>query len=170
MEYAGTWTGRDPPEGAPRRAADVVVCGVDDRESAGDVVRVAHELCEQLDARLLLVHVAPSVSGPGTATVDGAARELRRIALGRAERVLASVAEAAGGEPELRAAIGDPATELARLAREEGAALLVVGSRGRNPVASALFGSVTATLGRIAPCPVVVVTARVAAPPMAALA
>ncbi len=151
---------RDPDEHAGRALSDVVVCGVDGRDPGQrDVVRVAIDLAEQLDARLLLVHVAPPVSGPGTSTVVGAAEELRRIALARADELLVRLVEDLDGDAEHRAAIGDPAVELARIARDEGAALVVVGNRGRHRVVSALFGSVTAELGRIAPCPVVVVTA-----------
>uniref|UniRef100_UPI0034DDF51A universal stress protein n=1 Tax=Geodermatophilus amargosae TaxID=1296565 RepID=UPI0034DDF51A len=52
---------------------------------------------------------------------------------------------------------GDPAESL--VVRAEGARLLVVGSRGRGAVASALLGSVALHVSAHAPCPVVVVHA-----------
>ena len=55
----------------------------------------------------------------------------------------------------LTVVIGDPADEL--VLRAEGAGLLVVGSRGRGAVASALLGSVALHCSAHSPCPVVVV-------------
>jgi len=54
---------------------------------------------------------------------------------------------------------GDPAIQLVR-ACEEGADLLVVGSRGYGPLARVLLGSVSRRVTHSAPCPVVVVRRR----------
>jgi nucleotide-binding universal stress UspA family protein len=61
---------------------------------------------------------------------------------------------------ELRVLIGDPAENLLTLAEEEQAQLIVVGSRGRGALKTALLGSVSSTLTTRAPCPVVVVPPR----------
>lgn len=145
---------------------ETVVCGVDRGESAREVLRVAAELCEQLDARLVLVHVAPLVAAPGTATVEGAADELRRVELERADRLLDDLSSegVVSAAAERRVEFGAIASALERVAREEKADLIVVGCRGRNPLASALLGSVSAHLGRSAPCPVVVVSRLARAP------
>ncbi len=63
-------------------------------------------------------------------------------------------------ETQERVERGSPATELARVAEEESARLVVVGSRGRGEIKSALLGSVSDSLERLAPCPVVVVRPR----------
>ena len=52
---------------------------------------------------------------------------------------------------------GEPAPEIARLAAERDADLIVVGSRGHGPLTSMIVGSVSTTLIRDARCPVVVV-------------
>lgn len=62
------------------------------------------------------------------------------------------------------AARGEPAGELARMAGELDAELLVVGSRGRHELGSAVLGSVAAELIRDAPCPVVLVPPEAALP------
>lgn len=53
--------------------------------------------------------------------------------------------------------VGDEAEMLADVAREVGADLIVIASRGRGPFAGALLGSTTQRLLPIAACPVLVV-------------
>jgi len=52
---------------------------------------------------------------------------------------------------------GDPAEEIVDAAKEQGATLIVVGSRGRGGVRSALLGSVSDRVLHLAHCPVLVV-------------
>ncbi len=52
---------------------------------------------------------------------------------------------------------GRPAETVARIAREEGADTVYVGSRGKDDVENLLLGSVSMRLVQIAPCTVVVV-------------
>ena len=52
---------------------------------------------------------------------------------------------------------GDPAEEIARVAAEGGYDLILAGSRERGTVTELLLGSVSKTLVRTAPCPVLVV-------------
>jgi nucleotide-binding universal stress UspA family protein len=53
--------------------------------------------------------------------------------------------------------MGWPGREIARLAEEIGASVIVVGSRGRGRLRCALTGSVSDTVVRNASCPVLVV-------------
>ena len=59
--------------------------------------------------------------------------------------------------PDVRLLEGSPAEALIETADREGAELLVVGSRGRGSLRSAVLGSVSRELAARAPCPVVVV-------------
>ena len=66
-----------------------------------------------------------------------------------------------GGELQLVAttAAGGPAHDIANIARDNGADLIVVGTRGMGVIAGLLLGSVTQRLLQIAPCPVLSVPA-----------
>lgn len=55
-----------------------------------------------------------------------------------------------------RTAVGEPADEIAARARAIEADLIVVGSRGRGPLATSILGSVSAGVIDRAPCPVLV--------------
>jgi nucleotide-binding universal stress UspA family protein len=59
-----------------------------------------------------------------------------------------------------RAGVGEAAHVVAEAAREEGADVIVVGTRGRGPLAGLLLGSVTQRLLHLAPCPVLAVPTR----------
>jgi nucleotide-binding universal stress UspA family protein len=127
-----------------------IVCGVDSSASATDVIAVASEIADAIGLRLTLVHSAyPDVFLTG---------EQRRAALRHGEALLERLA------PDVPAAdrvveIGDPA-DLLRAVLEDGAALGVVGSRGRGAASAAFLGSVSHALTRTAPCPVVIVPPR----------
>ena len=109
-----------------------IVCGVMDSEAGRGALAVAADLSERLGLRLVLAHVADGitpleVNGAGSESVttragrEGAARLVARLA---AEHGVARSAEQ-------RSAVGDPAALLAQIAAEEGADMIVVGSRAR---------------------------------------
>jgi nucleotide-binding universal stress UspA family protein len=52
---------------------------------------------------------------------------------------------------------GRPAETIAKLARQENADEIIVGSRGKNALDNMLLGSVSGRLVQIAPCTIVVV-------------
>jgi nucleotide-binding universal stress UspA family protein len=84
---------------------------------------------------------APSTAGEVRHMLDALAEPLVRI----------------GHRVQVRVEDGSPARVLAEAAAEFAADLIVVGSRGRGPAASALLGSVSAGLVDHATCPVLVV-------------
>ncbi|WP_409332747.1 universal stress protein [Trujillonella humicola] len=97
--------------------------------------------------------VAP-LAVPDVAAVRRTARERAEAAVADAR---AATPEAAGTPVEVVVTLDGAAPELVRLSR--GADLLVVGSRGRGEVRSALLGSVALHVTTHAGCPVVVVRA-----------
>ena len=75
-----------------------------------------------------------------------------------AKGLLTRLSAATGLErADRRVVTGYPAERLADLADEEGAELIVVGSRGRGAFKAAFLGSVSSSLIGVARCPVLVV-------------
>jgi nucleotide-binding universal stress UspA family protein len=134
-----------------------VVCGVDGTQTSRWAARVAGELARELERTLVLVYVA--ADEPTFPYGDVRQRELQRrraveTATAMLERAGAAVPEA---PVETRVVFGEAADALTSVAVEEDAELLVVGSRGRGPLAGAILGSVSGRLAATALCPVVVV-------------
>lgn len=119
-----------------------VLCAVDGWPEATGAVEVAGALALRLDAPLVLVHV--SADDPSGAH-------------GRADLLLGALVATAPVEARTRLDHGDVAARLIEAAEEEHARLLVVGARGRGPLARAVLGSVSATVAVGAGCPVCVV-------------
>lgn len=132
-----------------------IVCAVDESSGAAEAVMVASCLSKELGLRLVLAHV-----------VDGYRRNL--VGMGRVQaqqggqRLLERIAHEHGLESasDRRAEVGDRASELSRVAGEEGAAVILVGSRRRYRRRHSPMSRLSAELRSTAPCPVVVVPPR----------
>ena len=138
--------------------AGSIVCGVEDSVGAHRPVAIAVELADDLSKRLLLVHV--NSGDPSFPYGDGARRERRRhAAWQRGHTLVSEMRRRWPGRIEMHEGLrtGDPAAELARVAGDDQADLVVVGCRGRGEISSAVLGSVSQSLERLSPCPVVVV-------------
>jgi nucleotide-binding universal stress UspA family protein len=127
-----------------------LVCAVDNSPEAEEALRVATRLSREADLRLVVVHVEDTV-GAGS-DVRGAAGERGRKIL---DRLLAT--QGLNGGADRRVEVGAPAQELARVAAEEAASLILVGSRRRRCWRSNGTSRLAADLSATAACPVVVV-------------
>ena len=109
-----------------RRLNGTIVCVIDDLESANAALQVARRLADRFDARILLLSVTPGAQArPGVV------------------------------DEEQRIAAGDPVEAVARIATDEAADLIVLGSR-RGLRAGTLRSSLADDLAATARCPVVV--------------
>jgi nucleotide-binding universal stress UspA family protein len=135
-----------------------IVCGIDNSEMSQSAAWVAARLARETGHRLVLAHVADDP--PAFPYGDTRLRELqRRDAIQDATAMLQRVAATLPGiVPETRVLFGDAVEALTLSSRRQETELLVVGSRGRGPLAAAILGSVSAGLASAAQCPVVVVS------------
>jgi nucleotide-binding universal stress UspA family protein len=140
-----------------------IVCGVDGSPEARAALRVAAELADRLDARLVAAHVVqPPAPMPGVGpTARGlAAISVDALLAGGTALLEQILEEAELPEASRRIVLGFTADRLADLADEEAAELIVVGSRGRGGLKAAFLGSVSTALIGVARCPVLVVPPR----------
>lgn len=138
-----------------------IVCGIDHSLAARDAVRVAAQFAERFGIRLIMAHVVPIpvASGYDILGQDGTFETGEEVAHGLLRRV---ATEEGLPEAERRFMRGVPAEQLAELADQEDAEVIVVGSRGRGAFRSAFVGSVSHEVIGMAHCPVVVVPPGVA--------
>jgi nucleotide-binding universal stress UspA family protein len=105
--------------------------------------------------------VAAPVTGIEAAPIASpeATEELSEAYEDEAQQSLERTARALGGDVARRVEYGDAASEICRVAEDEGFDAIVVGSHGSGFVKRVLLGSVSAHLLHHAPCPVLVVRA-----------
>jgi universal stress protein A len=142
------------------RKYETILVATDFSESAEHALEEATGLARRLDARIHLVHayeLPALLPGPeasaASAELDRSIRESARTALEElAERVRSVSLEVA-----VEVGHGAPTEVITRIARERGANLIVMGTRGRSGLSHVLLGSVAERTVRTAPCPVLTV-------------
>jgi nucleotide-binding universal stress UspA family protein len=127
-----------------------VVCGVTETPDGRDAAELAGALRARLGLRLVLVHVLDGVP-PGT----GESLSARQRQAG-AEQALNEIARDVGEGTEKRIMLGDRAEALAQAAAEEGADLVVIGSRPAGFGNRKLRSTLARELEAATPVPVVV--------------
>jgi nucleotide-binding universal stress UspA family protein len=137
------------------RSGGPVIYGALGEQERGAAAEWAQAFAEVLDSPLVAAHVGSSAALPPQALTVTQAAHLATIQA----RVAAPDADDGSAEVE-RVTAASPAGGLIRLASKRNAAMLVVGSRGRGPIKSALLGSTASQLSAEAPCPVVICPPR----------
>jgi len=127
-----------------------VVCGVTETPDGRSAAELAGALGTRLGLRLVLVHVVDGVP-PGTHESLSA----RQRQTG-AERTLDEIARQLGNGTERRIMVGSRAEALAQVAAEEGADLVVLGSRPAGFGNRKLRSTLARELEAVTPIPVVV--------------
>jgi nucleotide-binding universal stress UspA family protein len=114
----------------------------------------AEVLAKQKSASLLILHVEePPLAYGGGELYYGLPEP-------SSERILKMLEDVKPSDPSVpcthRLTMGDPAGVIVRIAAEEGAEMIVLGTHGRSGMTRMLMGSVAEAVVRRAPCPVLV--------------
>jgi nucleotide-binding universal stress UspA family protein len=149
------------PEGGRLRPGHPIVCAVDDSPAARSATRAALWLSLCLNSELVVAHAIASTPPPSTSAAPGVPDRLAELERKEAARFLTRLAleEGLGADVERRLTHGGEAESIRELAEEEDASLVVVGTRRRGSLRSALAGSVSLDLRSGYSRPVVVVPA-----------
>lgn len=135
-----------------------ILIAIDGSPAAGEAVELGLELAEGLDATAVFVHVVPqfdvlpSSAFSPTPAIEHVVTDADRVSLDAA----AKLAEARGVEYATRVLVGDTSDEIVAYADSIAADLIVVGSRGRGSLKSAVLGSVSRAVLHEARIPVLV--------------
>jgi universal stress protein A len=139
----------------------LILVPFDFSECADKAFRWALALAETWRCQLVLCHV---VSSPTISPlVFGLNLTQAELALKVQSGADAKVREFIAGvipttvRIDAHVAIGEPFNEICRMAEQERASLIVIGSHGRTGLSHVLLGSVAERVVRHAPCPVLVV-------------
>jgi nucleotide-binding universal stress UspA family protein len=127
-----------------------IVCGVTDAADGQSAAELARALGARLGLRLVLVHVIDGVP-PGTD--DSLTARQRQNG---AEQILSGIARELGNGTEKRVVVGDRAEALAQVAAEEGADLVILGSRSAGLANRKLRCTLARELEAATPVPVLV--------------
>lgn len=136
-----------------------ILVATDGSQSSAQAVAFGIELAREQDAELIFVHVVPAVDVaplmgfPMVAAVPHHANGFDRAPL---EKALVYAAEH-GTPAESELLTGDTVDEIVAYADSQDVDLIVVGSRGRGAIATALLGSVSREILHEARRPVLVV-------------
>lgn len=135
---------------------NIIVVGYDDTEASGRALERAIALAKAFGAKLLVTSVAPVMEGAGRSMgpidpVDPPARHEAEL------HEAAAAITAAGVNAELVPAIGHPAETIVQVARENGADMIVVGTRELGFMQRLLGQSTSANVARHARCDVLIV-------------
>ena len=140
-----------------------IVCPTDFSAAAESAVTEALELSRQFQAELVLVHVVPVLPpAPSDPNFVFQVPEYERALHVDAERRLSALAaDIAGQHVTVRTVVGhgDAGSEIVRIAKEEGADLIVISTHGSTGWRHAMFGSVAEKVVRLAHRPVLTVPA-----------
>jgi nucleotide-binding universal stress UspA family protein len=136
-----------------RRAVGRILVPVDLKGWSVHQVQIARRIAESLRVPLIVTHVVEPVRSPLAESLHLPSIELERRT--RAEDALGELLATLPRQirPEALVTYGDPAEEIAKVARDRNAGLLVIGLHG-SPLLGPRMGSVTYRVLCLAPTPV----------------
>lgn len=146
----------------------LILCATDGSPSARKALEFAADLARDREGKLLVMHVQQD---HGSGLVTPGLEEFERVEnirvteaemlRGAAQRIAEQGAAFARerGAPSVEALVGegDPAGRIIEAARDRGADVIVIGSRGLGDLQGLLLGSVSHKVAHLAPCSCIIV-------------
>jgi len=152
------------------RPFESIVVAVDFNYASTRAIEQAVAMADPSDARLTVVHVVPGSSAgvPRGRDRYGLSEHQHRTTLDAWRRLQATIPREATTAARVHARVvtGDPPTEIARIAAEINADLIVVGVTQRGAISRRIFGGTAACVMRVATQPVIAVPEVVSREPM----
>jgi nucleotide-binding universal stress UspA family protein len=135
-----------------------IIWATDGSQYADRALELARSLASQDGGALVALHSIEHLGGPGSrgAYPEAADEDERQAKIARQVKDL----QDSGANVEMKVVhggISGAAHTIADVAKEDGADLIVLGTRGHTALAGLLLGGVTQRLLHIAPCPVLAV-------------
>ena len=140
-----------------RRQINRIFCATDFSDFAKDVVAYGVTLSKEFRAKLYICHVVdlPAVTTYGEAVIGPIENQNRFMGYARREIELLVGDQSIEYQPLIT--LGNTTEEIARLAREHLADLVITATHGRSGLKRFFLGSVTERLMRTLPCPLLVI-------------
>jgi nucleotide-binding universal stress UspA family protein len=136
-----------------------ILAPIDFSDHASHALRWGASLAERYDAQIVLLHVIPN-RVKELSMLGSAWEQVIMVLEAKVETQLLEVAlkELKDGlRVDVRVAVGKPAEEIVRAARQDAVDLIVMGTHGHTGLRYMLLGSTAETVFRMAPCPVFMV-------------
>ncbi len=136
-----------------------ILCPIDFSEHSLTALKIADEMAKAFHAELFLVHIItpiPSVPTPPHPLVFDIPKYQDSLEI-NSKKSLEDIAKnriSSGIKVHRIVALGDPSTEIIKIADENDVNLIVVATHGRTGLKHMIFGSVAEKIIRHASCPV----------------
>jgi nucleotide-binding universal stress UspA family protein len=139
----------------------IIIVATDGSSSANRAVDAAARLAKASRSQLVILTIGGNVSGAELRRLADVEGDLSKRLVSEADKILdrarKRVRRHGVAAVRLQSGWGDPAQAIIDSVRAEKPDILVVGRRGRSPLAGLLLGSVSQKLASLAPCKVMVV-------------
>jgi nucleotide-binding universal stress UspA family protein len=137
-----------------------VLWAADGSEESRAAARAVNDFIEKgIIKQMVILNVATNFAGSSFEMTSIRIGEMNQIAQEFGREIIKEMKGILRGEVEIteKVVLGDPAHTICEEAKENGCDMIIMGSRGKNPVSGLLLGSVSTRVLQFAHCPVLIV-------------